>query len=118
VKKLAIIEEDTDALDMTVFTFENNGYQVTRCNKETAVNDISDLQPHIIVIGHQLGGTPGNDVCVKLKNSQLTGHIPIILYSVSKNMTDISQGSCADGFIAKPLELDDFIYLVHRIALS
>ncbi len=103
---------------MTVFTFENNGYQVTRCNKETALEDISALQPHIIVIGYTLGGVSGNDVCVKLKENNFTGQIPIILYSVSKNISDISQGSCADGFIGKPLELDDFIYLVHRIALS
>ena len=119
MKKLTIIEEDTDALNMAVFTFENNGYDVTKSTKETAIEDISRIKPHIIVIGAQLGNTPGNDLCIKLKANEQTGQIPIILYSATKSVDEISQkGTCADGHIAKPLELEDFVYLVHRIALS
>lgn len=118
LKKLIIIEEDTDAREMAVFTFEHNGYEVTRSTKETAIDDAARMRPHIIVIGAQLGNTPGNDLCLKLKKNELTGQIPIILYSPNKTVDEISKGSCADGHIAKPLELEDFIYLVHRIALS
>jgi len=118
VKKLIIIEEDADAREMAVFTFEHNGYEVTRSTKETAIEDVARVRPHIIVIGHQLGNTPGNDLCLKLKENEMTGQIPIILYSANKTVDEISKGSCADGHIAKPLELEDFIYLVHRIALS
>ena len=103
---------------MAVFTFENNGYEVTRCSKETAVEDIAKLQPHAIVIGYQLGNTPGNEVCLKLKENDQTGQIPIVMYSATKTVDEISKGSCADGHIAKPLELEDFVYLVQRIALS
>ncbi|MGZ3927790.1 MAG: response regulator, partial [Mucilaginibacter sp.] len=66
----------------------------------------------------QLSGTPGNDVCLKLKASELTKHIPIILYSPTLDIDTVSYKSVADGFVAKPLELEDFVYLVHRIALS
>lgn len=118
MKKLIIIEDDTDARDMAVFTFENNGYEVIKATKDITVGEISALKPHIIVIDYMLSGTPGNEICKKLKASNLTGNIPLILYSATEDIDTISKGSCADGFVAKPLELEDFVYLVHRIALS
>lgn len=118
MKKLIIIEEDADAREMVAFTFEHNGYEVIRVGKEIAIVDIVLSKPNIIVIGDQLGDTPGNDLCIKLKANPLTGQIPIILYSANKTVDEISRGSCADGFMAKPLELEDFIYLVHRLSLS
>ena len=118
MKKLAIIEEDTDAREMAAFTFENNGYEVTRCSKENAVEELGRLRPHIIVLGYKLGNIYGNELCIQLKDNEQTGLIPIIIYSADKTVAEISKGSCADGFIGKPLGLDDFIYLVHRLALS
>ena len=118
MKKLAIIEEDSDAREMSAFTFENSGYEVFRCKKETAIDDISRIRPHIVVVGDQLGGASGNDLCAKLKANAQTGQIPIILYSSTKTVDEISKCGCADGYVAKPMQLDDFVYLVHRIALS
>ncbi len=118
MKKLIIIEDDTDAREMVAFTFENGGFEVTRCRKETAVEDIAASKPHIIIIDYQLNGTPGNEICLKLKASALTGHIPIILYSATLDIDKIPVNTCADGVIAKPYELEDFVYLVNRIALS
>jgi CheY-like chemotaxis protein len=118
LKKLAIIEEDSDAREMAAFTFENNGYVVTRCNKETAVDEIAKLQPHVIVVDYQLGSMNGNDLSAKLKANPLTGQIPIVIYSATKTVDEISGCGCADGYIAKPLDLSDFVYLVQRIALS
>ena len=118
MKKLAIVEEDSDAREMSAFTFENSGYEVFKCQKETAIEDIGRIRPHIIVVGDQLGKTSGNDLCAKLKADAQTGQIPIILYSPTKTVDEISKCGCADGYVAKPMQLDDFVYLVHRIALS
>jgi len=118
VKRLIIIEDDTDAREMAVFTFENNGYEVISSGTEMPVKEIAELKPQIVVIGYMVNGVPGNELCVKLKANNLTANIPLILYSATKNIDEISKGSSADGFIGKPLELDDFVYLVHRIALS
>ena len=118
MKRLIIIEDDTDAREMAVFTFENNGYEVIKSDKEIPVQEIGALKPHIVVIGYMVNGVPGNELCLKLKANNLTTNIPLILYSANEDIDKISKGSCADGFIAKPLELDDFVYLVHRIALS
>jgi CheY-like chemotaxis protein len=119
VKKLIIIEDDTDAREMAVFTFENNGYEVVKAGKDISIQEVIALKPHIIVVGYQLsGGTPGSEVCLKLKADKATKDIPVILYSPNLDMDKISQSACADGYVAKPLELEDFMYLVHRIALS
>ncbi|HTD98454.1 MAG TPA: hypothetical protein VK668_04185 [Mucilaginibacter sp.] len=118
MKRLIIIESDTDARQMAVFTFENNGYEVIQSAKEIPVEEIIDLKPHIMVIGYLVNGTPGNDICLKLKANERSVNIPVILYSAIQDMDTVSKNTCADGVIAKPLELDDFVYLVHRIALS
>jgi DNA-binding response OmpR family regulator len=118
MKKLIIIEDDTDAREMVAFTFENGGFEVIQSAKELSVQEIIGLKPHIVVIDYLVNGAPGNDICLKLKAHKLTQHIPIILYSPTLTMDKIEHNSCADGFIAKPLELEDFVYLVNRIALN
>ena len=118
MKKLLIIEDDTDAREMVAFLFENNGYEVTQSGTSMSVEEVSKVKPHIIIIDYMVNGAPGNDICIKLKTHEQTGQIPVILYSATLHVDKISQGSCADGFIAKPLGLEDFIYLVHRISLS
>ena len=116
MKKLIIIEDDTDAREMAVFTFENNGYDVVQSATALNVDEIAAQQPHVVVIGYMVNGKPGNDLCVNLKANEHTVNIPLILYSATKDVDTISRGSVADGFIAKPLQLEDFVYLVHRLA--
>ncbi|MEO6849157.1 MAG: hypothetical protein ABI203_00465 [Mucilaginibacter sp.] len=116
MKKLIIIEEDTDARGMAVFTFENNGYEVVQSDKMMSVDEIAAQKPQIVVIGYTVNGTPGNDLCIDLKADPRTTTIPLILYSPSLDIAVISPNSCADGFVGKPMELDDFVYMVHRIA--
>jgi len=116
MKKLIIIEDDTDAREMSVFTFENNGYEVVQSATVLSVDEIAALQPHVVVIGYTVNGKPGNDLCVKIKANERTANIPLILYSATKDVDTISNNSSADGFIAKPLQLEDFVYLVHRLA--
>lgn len=118
MKRLLIIEDDTDALEMAAFTFENSGYEVIRSAKEMAVEEVAALKPHIIVIGFSVNGAPGNNICTKLKANEATQPIPVIIYSANHDLATVSRSSCAEGHIARPYELDDFVYLVQRIALS
>jgi DNA-binding response OmpR family regulator len=116
MKKLIIIEDDADARGMVVFTFENNGYEVIQSGKEMPIEEIIAINPHVMVIDYRVNGALGNDMCIKLKADERTVNIPLILYSATLDMDTISRGSCADGFIAKPLELGDFVFLAHRLA--
>ena len=118
MKKLIIIEDDRDAREMIAFTFENSGCEVVQFDKEISVEDVIALKPHLMIVGYQVNGSPGNNIALKLKANEITQPIPIIIYSANLDIDTISRNSCADGFVAKPLELEDFIYLVHRIALS
>jgi DNA-binding response OmpR family regulator len=117
MKKLLLIEDDTDAREMITFTFENNGSEVIRADKEISMQEVSAIKPNIIVIGYQLNGMPGNDICLKLKADKLTMPIPVILYSATLDIEKIPKNNCADGIVAKPFELEDLVYLVNRIAL-
>ena len=118
MKRLIIIEDDKDALDMAVFTFENNGFEVIKAEKEITVDEIIALKPLIIVIGYQLKGMPGSDICTKLKANDKSNPIPVILYSPIVETSKMAPCSCADGYLGKPLELDDLVWLVHRISLN
>jgi len=118
VKRLILIEDDKDARDMVVFTFENNGFEVIKAEKEITVDEIIALNPHIIVIGYQLKGMAGNDICLKLKANDISNPIPVILYSSTVETGKIAPGNSADGYLGKPLELEDLVYLVHRISLN
>ena len=114
MKTLILIEDDKDARDMVVFTFENNGFEVIKAEKEITVEEIIALKPHIIIIGYQLKGMTGNDICSKFKADDQCNPIPVIVYSTTLETAKITKGNCADGYLGKPLELDDLVWLAHR----
>jgi len=116
MKRLLIIEDDTDAREMLAFLFENNGHEVIKGDKAISVEELDRIKPHVIVIDYKLNGVSGNEVCARLKADELTKTIPVILYSATEDIP--VKGTSADGVVGKSLGLEDLAYLVHRLAFQ
>jgi len=114
MKKLLLIEEDTDIREMVAFTLENNGFEIVRADKDITSGDAIQINPHVIIIGYS-ASNPGNKPCAELKANDLTNPIPVIVYSPNLEASKIGD-KCADAVLAKPSELEDLVYLANRLA--
>ncbi len=111
MKKLLLIEDNTDIREMVAFTFENNGFEVIKADKTTTVDDVMKLNPHVVIIDPSV-----NQLCADLKANDTTNPDPVIIYSESLQTDKIPNNCGADAVIAKPSELGDLVYLASRLA--
>jgi len=105
MKKILLIDDDPDIITVLQLLLKKKGYEVaTASREEEAYNQVAVFQPHLIVLDVLLSGVDGRTICKKLKNSESSKHIPIIMFSAhpsaQKNMEDFG----ADDFIPKPFE--------------
>ena len=105
MKKILLIDDDPDIITVLQLLLKKKGYEVaTASREEEAYNQVAVFQPHLIVLDVLLSGVDGRTICKKLKHSESSKHIPIIMFSAhpsaQKNMEDFG----ADDFIPKPFE--------------
>ncbi len=112
MKKLLIIEDDRDTLDVIGAILEYNEYEVIESQRKLSLQQILEISPDIVVIDHMLTIGLGSDLCLQIKNDPSTQHIPVVLCSASYKIEQIASDSCADAFIAKPFDLDDFMRII------
>lgn len=111
MKKLLLIEEDTDVREMLAFALENNGFEVIKDKKSASVGDVISLKPHVVIID------PSNtELCADLKANDATNPVPVIIYSATLNVNKIANKCGADAVVAKPFELEDLVHLASRLA--
>ena len=83
------------------------GYDVTTVNNgSAALKKIAEIKPDLIVLDVYMPGYSGLEVCQRLKESQETSRIPVLL-SVGKLepfKPEEAHRVRADAFIVKPFE--------------
>ena len=115
MKKLLIIEDDRDTLDVLSVILEYNDFEVVESQKKIPLQEIIQINPDIIVIDYMLNDGLGSDLCLQIKTDPATKNTPVILCSASYKIEQIAQDSCANAFIAKPFDLDDFMQIVNGL---
>ena len=117
MKKLLIIEDDTDIVDIIECMFDDTDYEVVKFFEKISIEQIAEINPNIIILDYYLGTELGSDICLEIKANPITGHIPVVLYSALDNLKELALDSCADGYISKPFDLYEFLGVVDRLAL-
>jgi len=115
-KRILVIEDDNTILEVIGLVLDYEGYHVIsmRNHQELLRSDLSDIAD-LIMLDHQLAGITGHDICIDLKKDEQTRSIPVILMSASDVLQDIAASCGADGFIAKPFDIDGLTACVRRL---
>jgi DNA-binding response OmpR family regulator len=116
LKKLLVIENDMDTLEIVGILLENNDFEVVKSAQKKSIKEIIEINPDIVVIDYLLGDGRGNELCLEIKTNPLTKQIPVILFSASPNLEKVIENCLADAYIAKPFDLDDFLEMVNQWA--
>ena len=115
MKKVLIIDDDPDILEVLQLTLEMAGYTTkTNLHGEELFNEVSAFKPDIVLLDILLSGSDGRVLCKQLKSDDATKGIPVILISAhpsaQKNIAEVG----ANDFIAKPFDIDDLITRVGK----
>lgn len=114
VKKLLIVEDDADILEILGVIFSIEGYQVLLSESGSEIKDLEKLKPDLILLDIRLSpaGHEGEEICERIKGCPETEHIPVILLSAEANIRQICMNCRANSYVKKPFDVD---YLTKKV---
>ncbi len=126
-KKIMVIDDEPDIITYLMAALEDRGYLPLTVREEEDVTDaVQKEKPDLIILDIMMPRRSGLSIYKDLRSQKSTREIPVALISgleSSKDMlTDelinlIDNGAidAPDGFIEKPVRLDDFLDLVAKL---
>jgi DNA-binding response OmpR family regulator len=113
MKKVLVVDDDTDILTVVQLILSNNRYTVMATSKwQNITNTIKGFSPDLILLDVALAGADGRIICKELKESKKTQHIPVVLFSAHYDLVKNIRECGADGLVTKPFEIS---YLLETI---
>jgi DNA-binding response OmpR family regulator len=118
MKKVLIIEDDDDILELVSFILAENGFETITSKHKISVDKVLEIAPQLILLDYYLPTGLGDSFCLELKNNPASKHLPIVMFSSANGLKEIAEGNCADAYILKPFDLYDFLTTVNKYILS
>ncbi|CAM4376546.1 Response regulator receiver domain-containing protein [Pedobacter westerhofensis] len=115
-KRIHIVEDDEDIRYIVCYILVEMGYEVVLAD---SISDFREQPPlaedtGLFLLDVMLPDGNGLDLCLELKKSPATQHIPVIIMSAHATETQVIQQACADEFIAKPFDLDEITNMIKK----
>jgi DNA-binding response OmpR family regulator len=115
MKRILILEDDREILDIFKIIFCDEGYQIVGLLNDNELYEyLASFNPHLIILDIQLAGVDGLTLARQMRSDSLYSHIPIVLTTAGiidpENLT-----GCCEGFISKPFDIEDVLELARSI---
>jgi CheY-like chemotaxis protein len=117
-KKILFVDDEPDVRKLTSLRLEKLGYEVlTAIDCREAFDVIQDKKPDLVLLDLILPIVFGTELCKRVKNNGELKHIPIILFTAYDAImtAEKAESMGADGYIAKPLDLEEFVNKIEQI---
>jgi DNA-binding response OmpR family regulator len=117
LKKILLIEDDIDTLELVELILRNEGYAVIKANRKVLVEEIIGLKPNLAILDFLLPYGLGTELCLQIKSNKVTQDLPVILYSANTNLKKLAADCHADACLEKPFDIDELVKMVATMAL-
>jgi CheY-like chemotaxis protein len=111
-----VIDDDPDILATVEQILNSEGYEVISAqNGKEALSVLESHRPDVILLDLMMPVMDGWEFRRRL-NGHPAADIPVIVVSADRDVARKAATINADGYIAKPFDLDDLIDVVQRFA--
>jgi DNA-binding response OmpR family regulator len=115
-KRIFIADDDPDILDILKLMLQTRGYHVLVSNTGSELFEYeAGKLPDLVLLDIWMSGIDGRDICARLKNNAPTKDIPVLFISANSNIQAIAKEYCAEGFIAKPFDMEILLNKVRDV---
>jgi CheY-like chemotaxis protein len=112
IDTVLVVEDDPDARYVYGLMLSSYGYDVAAAGTgPEGLRMAHELHPGAILMDVTMPGMDGWTVTERLKGSEDTADIPIIIISADATRTTLTrlQAAGADAYLTKPLNMDEFL---------
>lgn len=113
-KKILVADDDAGIVDAMQILLEDEGYEVIVTMNGENIFTMYEQNPDLVFLDIWMSGVNGSTVCRKLKDSNTTRDIPVILFSANRDTEQIALKCGADGFLSKPFEISKLLDTVKK----
>ena len=117
-RKILLADDSVTAQNMGRKILADAGYDVITVNNgSAALKRIAEIKPNLIVLDVYMPGYSGLEVCQRLKDSEETEHIPVLLTvgKLEPFKAEEARRVRADGHIVKPFEASELLTAITRL---
>ena len=117
-RKILLADDSVTAQNMGRKILADAGYEVITVNNgSAALKRIAEIKPNLIVLDVYMPGYSGLEVCQRLKDSEETAHIPVLLTvgKLEPFKAEEARRVRADGHIVKPFEASELLTAITRL---
>jgi DNA-binding response OmpR family regulator len=110
-KKILVLDDDADILDLLSFLLLQEGYEIRPSRDgENIWDTIKEFAPDLVLMDLMLANLDGRSICRAIKENPATQHIPVIMISARSDLRPpAGQPGSPDVFIAKPFDIDNVL---------
>ena len=118
MKRVLVIEDNENNMELITFILESNNYQTIRAETgQLGVTLALQERPDFILLDIQLPDIMGTDVLKMIRASEIGGSIPIIAvtsYAMAGDREKLLDAGC-DGYIEKPIDPSAVITQIREV---
>lgn len=107
-KKVLILDDDVDILQICTIVLKKKGFDVhTLNNSNQVVSQVRTYKPDVILMDNWIPGPGGIEATRLLKQDAETQDIPVIFFSANSNVNQLARDARADYFLQKPFDITE-----------
>ncbi len=118
MKRVLVIEDNGDNMELITFILEKNGYNTIKAeNGKMGIKLALEERPDFILLDIQLPDMNGLDVLKAIRKSDINGGVPVIAitsYAMSGDREKMLAAGC-NGYIEKPIDPVTIINQIREI---
>ncbi len=118
-KRILVIDDDEDILEVLNIILEKEGYQVILCNNGESAKQIAMLQPDLVMLDLRLSGSEkgGAEICSEIKSIDEHRHLPVMLISAEADVPGIAHECGANAWVQKPFDIHHLVHQVRKFVV-
>jgi len=115
MKRVLIIEDEQDIVDIATVILEDEGYEVYSITEFPGFESKLDASnADLVLLDLNLRGYHGRDICKYIKRNENLKETSVILMSANRDIKAVQEEFGADAYICKPFDLYHFIDTIRR----
>ena len=116
-KTIYIADDDLSICEILSVILRDKGYNIIISNDGSSLLTL-DIVPDLIFLDVRMASIDGAELCKTWKLNPRTMQVPIIIVSANQDIPEIAKDCGADGWLAKPFEMQDLLRLAEEHTLK
>ncbi len=117
--RILIVEDEQDLADTLAYNLEREGFEpvIAHRGEDALQLALRDPTPTLVLLDLMLPDMPGTEVCRRLRNTQKTAAVPIIMVTAKSDEIDRVVGFevGADDYVVKPFSVRELLLRIRAV---